>query len=91
MSFSKGKDEWTGPHYELEHIVVREDHRGRGVGKKLFLVLLERASRERVDIKTGTLARNRKALTFFKHLGFKHFSTSLLVDLQKGIPNKRGK
>jgi len=53
--------------------------------------LLERASRERVNIKTGTLARNRKALTFFKHLGFKHFSTSLLLDLQKRIPNKRDK
>ena len=85
MSFSKESDEWTGPHYELEHIVVREDYRGRGVGRELFNALLERAKREEVNIKTGTLVRNRVALDFFGELGFKQLSVGLVLDLQNRI------
>jgi len=91
MSFSKGRDEWIGPHYELEHIVVRKDHRSQGVGRELFKVLLERAEREEVNIKTGSLVRNRTALNFFEELGFKQFSMDLVFDLQNRIPFLRHK
>jgi len=85
MSFSKGKDEWAGAHYELEHIVVREDFRHMAIGRKLFKVLLEEANREGVNIATGTLARNKEALRFYEQLGFKQISVRLLLDLQKKI------
>ncbi|MFB0544036.1 MAG: N-acetyltransferase family protein [Candidatus Bathyarchaeia archaeon] len=88
MSFSLGRDEWAGPHYELEHIVVHEDYRGQGMGRKLFDVLLERARREGVNITTGTLAKNQRALRFYKQLGFKPLSVGLLLDLQKRILNR---
>jgi len=83
LSFSKGVDEWAGPHYELEHLVIHEGHRGLGVGKKLFEVLLEKAEREEVNIRTGTLTRNERALRFYEGLGFKRLSIGLLLDLQK--------
>ncbi len=85
LSFSKGVDEWAGPHYELEHLVVHEDHRGLGLGKKLFEVLLEKAGSEEVNITTGTLARNEMALRFYKGLGFKRLSIGLLLDLQQRL------
>ena len=88
MSFSPGRDEWAGPKYELEHIVVREDYRGRGIARKLFDVLLEKAKREGVNITTGTLARNKRALAFYEKLGFKPLSVGLLLDLQKRILDK---
>lgn len=88
MSFSKGRDEWAGSHYELEHIVVHENFRGHGVGKMLFEILLGRAKLEGVNITTGTLARNERALRFYEELGFRQISTVLLLDLQKRILNK---
>ena len=83
MCFSKGRDEWTGLRYEIEHIVVREDLRGLGIGRKLFEILLQRATREGVNITTGTLTRDKGALRFYKKLGFKPFSIGLLLDLQR--------
>ena len=88
MSFSRGMNEWAGPNYELEHIVVREDHRGLGVARRLFEVLLERARGEGVNITTGTLARNERALRFYEGLGFKPLFVGLLLDLQKRILEK---
>jgi len=85
MSFSKGSNEWAGAHYELEHIVVREDFRGMAIGRKLFQILLKEANREGVNISTGTLARNKEALRFYAELGFKPISVRLLLDLQKRI------
>jgi len=88
MSFSLGRNEWAGPNYELEHIVVREDYWGMAVAGKLFDILLEKAKREGVNITTGTLARNKRALTFYEKLGFKPLSVGLLLDLQKRILEK---
>ena len=85
MSFSEGRDEWAGPCYMLEHIVVREIFRGLGIGKMLFEILLGKSKREGVNITAGTLARNERALRFYEELGFKQISTGLLLDLQKRI------
>ena len=85
ISFSKGTDEWIGPYYELEHIVVRKDYRSRGVGRELFKVLLDRAEHEGLNIKAGSLARNRLALDFLEELGFKQFSIDVVLDLQNRI------
>ncbi len=88
MSFSPSRDEWTGPNYELEHIIVQKDYRGQGIARKLFDVLLKKAKREGVNITTGTLARNKRALKFYEKLGFKPLSVGLLLDLQKRILDK---
>lgn len=87
ISFSNGRDEWTGPHYALEHLVVREECRGAGIAGMLFGVLLERAKQEGKNITTGTLARNIGALEFYQKMGFKPLTVGLLLDLKKRIPN----
>lgn len=85
ISFSPARDEWAGQHYELEHLVVREDFRGSGVAEMLFSILLERAKLERLNIKTGTLLRNEGALRFYRRMGFKPLTVGLLLDLNRRI------
>jgi ribosomal protein S18 acetylase RimI-like enzyme len=88
MSFSKNCDEWAGPHFDLEHLIIHEDYRRLGLARKLFEFLLNEARKERANIKTGTLARNKRALAFYKKLGFRPLSISLLLDTQKRILKK---
>lgn len=85
MSFSLGRNEWAGPHFELEHLVVHEDYRGRGVARRLFKMLEEKAKQKKINITTGTLVRNKGALKFYKKLGFKPLTMGLLLDVQKRI------
>jgi GNAT superfamily N-acetyltransferase len=88
LSFSKNCDEWVGPYFELEHLVTHKEYQRLGVARRLFEFLLNKAQQERANIKTGTLIRNRRALTFYKKLGFRPFSVSLLLDVQKRIMEK---
>jgi len=85
ISFSKGKNEWAGPYYEIEHIVVAEKHRRQGIGRNLFKIVLGKAKEEKVNITAGTLARNKEASRFYEELGFKPLSIGLLLDVQKRI------
>ncbi len=85
MSFSKSRDEWAGPHYSLEHLIVREEYRNAGVAEMLFDILLEKARLEGMNIVTGTLARNERALRFYERMGFKPLTIGLLLDLKKRI------
>jgi ribosomal protein S18 acetylase RimI-like enzyme len=89
ISFSKGENEMAGPHYEVEHIVVAEKYRGLNVGRMLFDIVLERARREKLNVTTGTLARNEKALKFYEMLRFKPLTIVLLLDLQKRMLKKQ--
>ena len=88
VSFSKGSDEWAGPNYEIDHTVVHQDYRGLGIGRKLFEIVLERALREGVNITTGTLVKNQRALRFYQEQGFKPLTMRLLLDLQKRLSTK---
>lgn len=88
MSFSKDCNEWADPYFELEHLVIHEEYRRLGLARKLFEFLLNKARQEGVNIKTGTLIRNKRALTFYKKLGFRPLSVSLLLDIQKRILEK---
>jgi ribosomal protein S18 acetylase RimI-like enzyme len=88
VCFSRAEDEMAGPHYEVEHIAVGEKHRGLSVGRALFNVVLEQAKKEKVNITTGTLARNKGALKFYEKLGFKPFTVGLIIDLQKRMYKK---
>lgn len=89
VSFSKGSDEWAGPIYEIDHIVVDQDYRGLGIGRKLFEIVLERALREGANITTGTLVKNERALRFYQEQGFKPLSIRLVLDLQRRLSTKR--
>jgi GNAT superfamily N-acetyltransferase len=88
MSFSKNYDEWAGSHFELEHLVIHEDYQRLGLARKLFQFLLGKARQEGVNIKTGALVRNKRALMFYRKLGFRPLSVSLLLDIQKRILEK---
>jgi ribosomal protein S18 acetylase RimI-like enzyme len=88
VSFSKSENEMAGPHYEVEHIVIAERYRGFNVGRMLFNIVFERAKREKVNITTGTLARNEGALKFYEGLGFKPLTIGLLLDLRNRIIKK---
>jgi ribosomal protein S18 acetylase RimI-like enzyme len=88
ISFSKDSNEWAGPHFELEHLVIHEDYQKLGLARKLFEILSNKALQEGVNIETETLTRNKRALTFYKKLGFRPLSISLLLDMQKRILEK---
>jgi GNAT superfamily N-acetyltransferase len=83
LSFSLSKNEWAGPHLELEHLVVREDYKRLGVATELFRTLERKAKHKKVTITTGTLAKNKVALKFYEKLGFKPLTINLLLDVQK--------
>jgi len=83
LSFSQSRNEWTGPHFELEHLVVREDYKRLGIATELCRALEEKAKRKKVNIIAGTLVRNKGALRFYKKLGFKPLTVNLLLDVQE--------
>jgi ribosomal protein S18 acetylase RimI-like enzyme len=83
LSFSLSRNEWAGPHFELEHLVVREDYEGLGIASKLLRLLEQKAKNKKVNITTGTLVKNKTALKFYKKLGFKPLTVTLLLDVQK--------
>lgn len=83
LSFSLHRNEWAGPHFELEHLMVREDYKRLGVATELCRVLEEKAKHKKVNIIAGTLVRNKGALKFYKKLGFKPLTVNLVLDVQK--------
>ncbi|MFX1512655.1 MAG: GNAT family N-acetyltransferase [Promethearchaeota archaeon] len=76
------------PDIAPDHIVVHEDYRRLGIGRKLFDVLLERARQEEVNIKTTTFVNNTGTIKFCEKLGFKPLTLGLLLALQKRIIDK---
>jgi GNAT superfamily N-acetyltransferase len=68
--------------------VIHEDYQELGLARKLFEILSNKALQEGVNIETGTLTRNKRALTFYKKLGFRPLSVSLLLDIRKRILEK---
>ena len=85
-SYSRGINEWAGPYLEIDHIAAAEDRRGMGIGKTLFDILMGKARSEGVNITTGTLHKNERALNFYTQLGFKPLTTGLVLDIQERIP-----
>jgi len=83
------EDEWCGKFYELYHIVVAEKSARKGVGTRLFEVLLKKAREDNANIRTSTLIKNEGAIRFYQSLGFKPFEISLILDIQKRLPLQR--
>ena len=57
---------------KIEMLLVKPEFLGKGVGKALLLFAIEKYSAVWVDINE----RNKKALEFYKHMGFSVFSCS---------------
>lgn len=82
MTFSRRveENEFFGKYYHLYHIAVKRGFRGKGVGAKLLGTLQKKAKRENVNIVAGTLSLNKEALRFYKGMGFKPITTTLILD-----------
>ncbi len=90
ISFNKKieEDEWFGKHFHMDHIVVDDKFRCKGIGKALFNAILEKAKRNKTNIKIDTLVTNLPAINFYEKLGFKPLETHMILDLQKRIRMK---
>ena len=66
----------------VSDIVVAEAYRGRGVGQAL-LAEAERLTRSRglKRLRLSVLAGNRTAMTAYERFGFKHYSSTMIKDL----------
>jgi predicted N-acetyltransferase YhbS len=55
ISFSKPKkDEWYGRHLDINGLSVAKKFRSKGIGKKLFDIVLKEAKKKKLNIKVNT-------------------------------------
>lgn len=68
----RDSERWPGYRFTVEHSIhVREDHRGRGVGRALINALIERArSEDKHVMVAGIDADNTGSIRFHERLGF---------------------
>ncbi len=68
---------------EVDNTFVLEEHRGKGVGKKLFEEFLEWSKKRGIDrMKVVASSKNKKAINFYKKCGFKDYNLTLEGDIQ---------
>lgn len=61
-----------GVRAQIENVFIREDLRGQGIGKKMFLWAINRAKEKNAHIVQLTSDKQRpKAIKFYEKLGFK--------------------
>jgi ribosomal protein S18 acetylase RimI-like enzyme len=60
----------------LWNIVIRTDHRGRGVGTRFVRELQDRAAARGVELSLRVFASNKPAYRFYERLGFSEISRS---------------
>lgn len=72
--------------YTMEHSVyVREDQRGRGLGRRLLRALITRAEQEGVHVLVGCIdASNAGSIRLHQQLGFQHAGTFAQVGFKFG-------
>ncbi len=77
---------WDGYRHTVEHsIYVRSDQRGKGIGKELLEVLIERArSIEKHVMVAGIEAQNTASIRLHERLGFEHAGTVREVGIKFG-------
>ena len=68
----RGAGLWPGYRFTVEHSIhVRPDAQGRGVGRKLLEVLLERAKASGMHVMVGAIdGANEPSLHFHRRMGF---------------------
>lgn len=63
----------------LEHMLVKDDHRHKGIGKKLVEKFFEWADEKEANrIEVKALAKNPRTIKFYKSLGFEDFEVILI-------------
>lgn len=61
---------------ELHNIAVEKEHKGKGLGKRLFTFLIETAKkRNGEEIFLEVRQSNQEAIGFYEHQGFKQIAT----------------
>ena len=77
------EDEWCGEFRELTHIMVCKRHRNKGVGRALFAAVDALSRKEGTNIKTITNTANKKAISFYRSLGFKPLELGMLLQRKR--------
>lgn len=66
----------------IHHISVNKEFQGKGLGKKLIQVVIDKAKELKIDcVELDVWTQNKSAKEFFKNLGFKAFNEKMLLDL----------
>jgi len=66
----------------IENLFISQNYRKKGVGKKLFEILVEEFKRQKcTHIGLHAFFDNKEAVTFYKHLGLKEFDMQLKIAL----------
>ena len=66
----------------ITDLYVKPEYRGKGIGKKLLLTVLEYLKREGVKyVEITVWANNIKAINLYKKLGFKEYSIRMIKQL----------
>lgn len=79
------EDEWCGRYLCLDEVAVAVPLRGKGIGERLVHVAVDYAKRNRLNVTTGTHMKNSRGINFYKKLGFRPFSTKLILDLNRKL------
>ena len=68
---------WPAFKYSVEHsIYVHQDHRGKGLGRKLLEAIVARAEEQGVHVLVGAIdLSNSASIELHKRLGFEHCGT----------------
>ena len=65
------------PFYEIIQIMIKKEHRGKGIGKLLMKCMKEEACRHHInELRLHSRVILTKAHGFYKNLGFKEFKES---------------
>lgn len=61
---------WKGRSLHLEDLIVKKANRGKGIGSKLFQIVIEEAARQEVKrVEWAVLSWNNPAIAFYKKAG----------------------
>ena len=72
----------NNPIAEIENMFIEEKLRGKGAGKRLVKKVKKLMKERKVSrIKVGALSLNKKAIAFYKKIGFSDFESILEVNL----------
>ena len=75
---------WKGKTIHLEDLIVKENHRGSGVGMALYTKIMQQAKIEKVRrVEWAVLNWNTTAIDFYKKTGAKHLSDWDVVQMDR--------
>jgi len=69
---------------ELENMMVEKKHRSRGLGAKLVRDFVDWCGKNKIDcISLTAFAGNKRAIKFYRNMGFKDYTLALEMGLKK--------